>query len=123
MSMADLAALDDKALQKELGVSKVRVTAIFRPLLDALAAVPAGATVTPETLATKIGCTAKQLNEALTSIVAVDFSVFDKTAEYLPETVPMIQLLEQKLGPIESANLSTANELCKTIVNAAVKPR
>ena len=123
MSMAALAALDDGALRKKLGVSKARVAGIFRPLLGALAAVPAGNTVTPEGLAVQIGRTPKQVNEALTAIVAVDFSVFDKTTEYLPDTVAMIQLLEHKLGLIDSNNLSTANELCKNIVDAAVKPR
>src|SRR5688572_8315430 len=102
MSTTALAALNDEELRARLGVSKARVTAIFRPLIDALAEVPAGSTITPAILATKVGCTPTQIVDALTTIAVEDYSVFDKTTEYLPSSAAMIQLLERKLGPIRS---------------------
>jgi len=123
MTIAALTALSDQELRRKLGVSQKRLAGLVRPVLDALKRTPEGVTLTPDTLAAEIGCTTKQVNDALADIVAVDFSVFDKTSGYLPSTAAMIELLERRLGPIDSSNLSAANGLCTSIVEAAVLPR
>lgn len=117
-----LAARTDRELAILFGTLPHFVKKNYRPIVEAIAV----ATVpqTPEHLAEATGFTVQAIKQRLVVMIKADPRLIDETAEFLPDAQTMIGFVQNMIGgPITSANLARANEICSQLVTRIIVPR